>query len=284
MSILGDVAKAVVGSVPGGNLITGAVSSIFGGGSSNELSGKERILKSTTEAQRLAWAQANPTLGAAQTLLGVKTAPPSSPSSAAAGAATTVTNALLAPVAGAGALLGGLGGLMSGAATAGSTMADQILSTVSGPGGIGMAALVAGGTGASAGTMQSLVQVGSILWDAAKKVVNWVLGQMQALQSQIASAGMAAWALIKQLEGQIWSMLKSILPYAGIAAVVAAIGLGIFFGWDTMKRWAKTLWNKLTGKKKTRRRGISARDLSTTRRTINKLKTMKKAVKLAKSF
>jgi hypothetical protein len=185
-----------------------------------------------------------------------------------------------------GSLLGGAGPVVAGAAaSAAGGLVDQVLQAAAGPGGLSMAMLIGGQTApASAGTMQGLMQMGTVLWDAAKRVIAWCLEKMEAIQKQLAKTGLMAWGLIKKLEGEIWDFLKAMLPYAGIAAVVAGVGLGVFFGWSTMKRWAKALWNKLMGKKKRRRRGISARDLSTTRRTINKLKTMKKAVRLAKSF
>ena len=173
-----------------------------------------------------------------------------------------------------GAVLGGAtGAVVGGAAAAGGGLADQVLAAAAGPGGLTMATLISGtGAPASASSMSGLMAMGGVLWDAAKKVIEWALAKMDAIQKQLAKTGMLAWGLIKKLEGEIWDFLKSILPYAGIAAVVAGVGLGIFFGWSTMKRWAKALWNKLMGKKKRRRRGITARELATTRRVGKALK------------
>lgn len=119
---------------------------------------------------------------------------------------------------------------------------------------------------------QMLQGVGQMFKAAAAKVVAHIMQQIQAVLGSIGGAVLPVIAKVAKLGKQVLEWCKAALPWAGIAAAVAAIGLGIYFGWSYVKSWGMAIWRKFFGRKKRRRRGISARDLQTCYRVNRALK------------
>lgn len=104
----------------------------------------------------------------------------------------------------------------------------------------------------------------------ASQVVEWILQKIiNPFLASMKSAGAAAFGAIGQAVDQVLSFLKASVATAGIAAAVAAVGIGIWFAWPKIKAWGLALWAKIFGKKKRRRRGITASQISNARR-VNK--------------
>jgi hypothetical protein len=110
---------------------------------------------------------------------------------------------------------------------------------------------------------------------AAAKVVNAIMAKLQSMFNFGGQVLAQMLAQLKAVGSKVLELLKAALPYAGIAAAVAAVGLGIYFGWGHIKAWGLALWRKLFGgRKRRRRRGISYAELRTAQRVGRTLKRM----------
>lgn len=125
------------------------------------------------------------------------------------------------------------------------------------------------------GLLGAVSNVAEMFRAAAAKVVNAIWAQIKAAWQAAGQSLEAMLAGLRQLAGKVLQLLKDALPYAGIAAAVAAVGLGIYFGWGHIKAWGLALWRKFFGgRRRRRRRGISYAELRTAQRVGRAIKKM----------